>query len=110
MYALNTKYTTVGTTIGPTTYLLNFTNVGIEINGGHEVMITECWLGETNFDYVFNKTAGHLPTATGIAMHSNDHYILNSIVFSSFIGLQNGGAANMVHRRERGRRESGRGN
>ena len=86
----------MGTTIGPTTYILNFTRVGIEINGGHEVMITEVWLGETNFDFVFNATAQIVPTATAIAMHSNDHYILNTIVFSALIGLDNSGAANMV--------------
>jgi hypothetical protein len=85
----------MGTTIGPTTYILNFTR-GIEINGGHEVMVTEVWLGETNFDFVFNATAQIVPTATAIAMHSNDHYILNTIVFSALVGLYNGGAANMV--------------
>lgn len=86
----------MGTTIGPTTYILNFTHIGIEVNGGHEVMITETWLGETNFDYIFNQTTGHLPTATAIMLHSNDHYILNTIVFSSLIGLNNAGAANMI--------------
>jgi len=39
----------MGTTIGPTTYLLNFSSVGIQVLGGHEVMITETWLGETNW-------------------------------------------------------------
>ena len=43
----------MGTTIGPTTYLLNFSSFGIQVNGGHEVMITETWLGETNFDFDF---------------------------------------------------------
>jgi hypothetical protein len=123
----------MGTTIGPSTYLLNFSNVGVEIVGGHEglwtvvgcgaaafllraprspfvrfifrcrsrsptpaVMITECWLGETNFDYQFNASTGAVPTATGILMHSNDHFVLNTIVFSSLIGLHNIGAANRI--------------
>ena len=33
----------MGTTIGPQTYMLNFTNYGIQVNGGHEVMILETW-------------------------------------------------------------------
>eukprot|EP01047_Picozoa_sp_COSAG01_P133984 COSAG01_NODE_64051_length_278_cov_0.564246_1_plen_92_part_11 len=48
----------MGTTIGPTTYLLNFTDFGIQVIGGHEVMILETWLGETNWDFVFNRTTG----------------------------------------------------
>ena len=36
------------------------------------------------------------PEAVAIAINSNDHYILNSIVFSSKIGLYNKGAANMA--------------
>ena len=59
-------------------------------------MITETWLGETNFDFVFNQSKGLVPRATAIDIHSNDHYILNSIVFSSHIGLHMGGAANMI--------------
>jgi hypothetical protein len=86
----------MGTTIGPTTYLLNFTDFGIQVIGGHEVMILETWLGETNWDFVFNRTTGLVPRATAIDIHSNDHYILNSIVFSSLVGLKMGGAANMI--------------
>ena len=118
----------MGTTIGPTTYLLNFTDFGIQVRGfsahphpavfdsrclslystdfvsrgaqvigGHEVMITETWLGETNFDFVFNQSTGLVPRATAIDIGSNDHYILNSIVFSSLIGLKVGGVRNFRH-------------
>ena len=86
----------MGTTIGPTTYLLNFSAYGIQVNGGHEVMITETWLGETNWDFVFNQSQGIVPRATAIDIRSNDHYILNTIVFSSLVGLRMGGAANMI--------------
>jgi|EP01043_Picozoa_sp_COSAG02_P026367 hypothetical protein len=86
----------MGTTIGPTTYLLNFSSYGIQVNGGHEVMITETWLGETNWDFVFNQSQGLVPRATALDIRSNDHYILNTIVFSSLVGLRVGGAANMI--------------
>jgi hypothetical protein len=28
---------------------------GLQINGGHEVMMDRCWLGETNFDFDHEK-------------------------------------------------------
>lgn len=59
-------------------------------------MILETWLGETNFDYNFSAPGAIAPTATAIQINSNDHYILNSIVFSSKVGLHNAGAANAV--------------
>ena len=46
----------MGTTVGPGNYFLNFTGFGIQINGGHEVLIDRMWLGETNFDYPFTAT------------------------------------------------------
>jgi hypothetical protein len=87
----------MGTTIGPQTYILNFTKVGIEVNSGHEVMIDQTWLGETNFDYNYSAPGSGAPLATAIKIHSNDHYILDSIVFSSLIGLDVGGAANLIN-------------
>jgi hypothetical protein len=83
----------MGTTIGQS-YLLNFTDFGIMVNKGHEVMIEEVWLGETNFDFKFS--AARPPRATAIQINGNDDYIQNSIVFSAEIGLQNNGAANYV--------------
>jgi hypothetical protein len=41
----------MGTTVGPSSYFLNFTDYGLQINQGHEVLVDRCWLGETNFDY-----------------------------------------------------------
>jgi hypothetical protein len=76
-------------------YFLNFTGYGLQINNGHEVMMDRCWLGETNFDYDFEQE-GTQPTATAIQINGNDHYILNTIVFSSLIGLQVNGAADYI--------------
>jgi hypothetical protein len=41
----------MGATVGPGGYFLNFTEFGLQINNGHEVMMDRCWLGETNFDF-----------------------------------------------------------
>jgi hypothetical protein len=85
----------MGTTVGPGTYLLNFTEYGIRVVGGHEVFIDETWLGETNFDFPY-KDHKFGPRATAIEINSNDHYIVNSIVFSSKIGVDVRGAANLI--------------
>ena len=58
----------MGVTIGPGGYFLNFTNFGLQINGGHEVMMDRCWLGETNFDFDHEKF-GRPPNATAIQIN-----------------------------------------
>jgi len=85
----------MGTTVGPGGYFLNFTTYGLQINNGHEVMMERCWLGETNFDYKFAKHKT-LPRATAIQINGNDHYILNTIIFSSKVGVQVNGAADVI--------------
>jgi hypothetical protein len=84
----------MGSTLGPGSYLLNFTSYGVQVNGGHELMISRCWLGETNFDYSFSKT--DLPKAIAIQINGNDHYVSDSVVFSSKIGLEVNGAADYI--------------
>ena len=37
----------MGVTIGPGGYFLNFTEFGLQINKGHEVMMDRCWLVRT---------------------------------------------------------------
>jgi len=85
----------MGVTIGPGGYFLNFTAFGLQINNGHEVMMERCWLGETNFDFDHEKY-GAPPNATAVQINGNDHYILNSIVFSSRVGIEVHGAADYV--------------
>ena len=85
----------MGTTIGPGSYFLNYTSYGVQVNNGHEVMIDRTWIGETNFDFDFEKE-GVLPSSIGIQINGNDHYILNTIVFSSKIGIEINGAANLI--------------
>eukprot|EP00055_Hartaetosiga_balthica_P005640 m.16812 g.16812 ORF g.16812 m.16812 type:complete len:510 (-) comp4675_c0_seq1:131-1660(-) len=86
----------MGVTIGAGSYFLNFTQFGIQINDGHEVMIERCWLGETNFDFDYVQFNTR-PNATAIAINGNDHYVLNTIVFSSKVGVVLNGAALVVY-------------
>ena len=58
-------------------------------------MIDRSWLGETNFDFDFLKR-GVAPNATAIEINGNDHYVLNTIVFSSKIGVAVNGAADYI--------------
>ena len=84
----------MGTTVGPAFYALNFSSFGIQINAGHEVMVDRAWLGESNFDYEW--THADPPKAVAVQVNGNDHYVLNTVVFSSKIGLEVNGAANRV--------------
>ena len=85
----------LGTSVGPGGYFLNFTEFGLQINNGHEVMMDRCWLGETNFDFD-HEAHGVSPNATAIQINGNDHYILNTIVFSALVGLEVNGAADYI--------------
>jgi len=85
----------MGTTISAS-YFLNFSSYGIQIQGGHEVMIEHCWLGETNFDFPFENHPGVYPKAIAIQINGNDHYVRDTIVFSSKIGVEVNGAADYI--------------
>merc|ERR1740138_1530644 len=58
-------------------------------------MMERVWLGETNFDFDHEKLSAS-PNATAIEINGNDHYILNTIVFSSKIGVAVHGAADVI--------------
>ena len=49
-------------------YFLNFTQYGLQINAGHEVMMDRVWMGETNFDFDHEKL-GSRPNATAIQVN-----------------------------------------
>jgi hypothetical protein len=85
----------MGVTVGPGGYFLNFTKYGIQINGGHEVMTDRIWMGETNFDFDHMKE-GAPPNATAIEINGNDHYVLNTIIFSAKVGVAVHGAADYI--------------
>jgi hypothetical protein len=76
----------MGTTIGPTTYLLNFSSVGIQVLGGHEVMITETWLGETNWVRAKNASFWGASICT-----KNDH-----LFYQDRLGTKMGTARNTM--------------
>merc|ERR1719203_2170774 len=64
-------------------FFFGFNAAGVTISGGHETMIFDSWFGELLYSSNAYKTA----QATGIQVFGNDHYITNTIVFSSKIGV-----------------------
>eukprot|EP00026_Physarum_polycephalum_P007760 Phypoly_transcript_07826.p1 GENE.Phypoly_transcript_07826~~Phypoly_transcript_07826.p1 ORF type:complete len:480 (+),score=49.66 Phypoly_transcript_07826:140-1579(+) len=86
---------TMGASIGPRVFVLGFTVAGINVIGGHEVMIHESWMGE----YLYSDPRSHnktFLTGVGIVLAGNDHFITNTIVFSALIGVNITGAANLI--------------
>ena len=59
-------------------------------------------MGETNFDFAFSEA--DLPKAIAIQINGNDHFIRDTIVFSSKIGLEVNGAADYISGGEAARR------
>lgn len=55
-------------------------------------MISESWFGE----YLYSSTAYKSATATAIEVFGNDHYVTNTIVFSSKIGVHVTNPANVL--------------
>jgi hypothetical protein len=70
--------------VGPGGYFLNFTEYGLQINNGHEVMMDRCWLGETNFDFD-HEAHGVSPNATAIQIVRclfSDQFLCDSLIRS----------------------------
>eukprot|EP01084_Bolivina_argentea_P051219 94207_1 len=83
---------TMGFVVGPQMFFLGFNAAGVTITGGHETMISDAWFGEFLYSSNEYKTA----KATGIQIFGNDHYVTNTIVFSSKIGVHVTHPANIL--------------
>lgn len=86
---------TMGANVGPQMFFLGFTQQGLRVDGGHEVMVHESWFGQFLYSDP-RKENGTATTSTAIQLNGNDHYITNAIVFSSNVGVEVNGAANML--------------
>ena len=84
-----------GAVIGPQIYAFNFTTVGINVVKGFETTITESWAAEYSFADP-RKENGTASVATGIFKNGNDGAITDVIVFSSRVGIEVGGEANIL--------------
>ena len=88
----------IGVNAGPDIFVVNFTRVGVEMSGGHEVELHESWVGScwyTPPDACWlNSTA--LRNTTGIAIDGNDHLLNQVVVFAGQTGVSVTGAANIL--------------
>jgi hypothetical protein len=82
----------MGANVGPQMFFLGFTKAGVTVQDGHETMIHESWFGQ----YLYSDSRWSKPSATAIQLFGNDHFITNTIVFSSLIGVEMTGAANLL--------------
>eukprot|EP01060_Flectonema_neradi_P032389 TRINITY_DN513_c16_g1_i1.p1 TRINITY_DN513_c16_g1~~TRINITY_DN513_c16_g1_i1.p1 ORF type:complete len:465 (+),score=98.69 TRINITY_DN513_c16_g1_i1:37-1431(+) len=86
----------IGATMGAVvieSFFYGFNSFGIKIDGGHETMVSNCWLSE----YYYSETSHPPGNSIGIHVNGNDHYITNVIVFDyTTIGILVSGAANLL--------------
>ena len=89
--------------IGPRIFVTGYSEHGISVQVGHEVMIHETWVcpwmgnGQRPWS-VFNGT---IPNATsGILLWGADHYLTNVIIFmargSNLVGVEVAGGGNLL--------------
>ena len=89
----------MGTTIGPSVFFTGFNSVGLQINAGHEVMLSEAWLAECYWsdNAPCAKKAAAGDGSMAVQINGNDHYLTDVIVFDyAHIGVQVNGAANIL--------------
>jgi hypothetical protein len=83
---------TMGATLDASSAIFGFVETGVLLAGGHEAMISETWVAA----YFWSDPKKEHNDATGIAVAGNDHFVLNTIVFSARVGVDVIGAANKI--------------
>jgi hypothetical protein len=89
----------MGTTVGPSVFFTGFNLIGLQINAGHEVMLSEAWLAECYWSDTAPcaKKAAAGAGSIAVEINGNDHYLTDVIVFDyAHIGVSVNGAANIL--------------
>ena len=88
----------IGVNAGPDLFVVNWTKTGVDIEGGHEVLLHESWVAScwyTPPDRCWlNATA--LGDTTAILVAGNDHYLNQVVAFGGLNGVVVNGAANLL--------------
>jgi len=74
-------------------YVMHFPGVGIQVTGGHEVHVSHCYLGENRWG---EQQQVEVVTGTAIQIDGQDHWISDTIIFSSLYGIVLNGGASIV--------------
>eukprot|EP00035_Acanthoeca_spectabilis_P005307 m.112226 g.112226 ORF g.112226 m.112226 type:complete len:247 (-) comp12963_c0_seq5:721-1461(-) len=69
--------TTMGATIGPSVFVVGFHDTGIRVDGGHETVIVESWVG----DYFWTNFPPQGYSSIGIELNGPDNVLTNVVVF-----------------------------
>jgi hypothetical protein len=88
----------IGVNAGPDLFVVNFTQSGVVMEGGHEVLLHESWVAACWYTPPercwLNATA--LGSTTGVLINGNDHYLNQVVVFGGLNGVVVNGAANLL--------------
>ena len=85
----------MGTTLGPSVFFTGFRSVGVRIDNGHEVMLSEAWLAECYWSA--NGPCTEKADSIAVQINGNDHYLTDVIVFDyAHVGVEVNGAANVL--------------
>lgn len=74
-------------------YAMHFRGIAIHVTGGHEVHVSHCFIGQYRWSEQVQVEA---VTGTAIQIDGQDHWISDSIIFSSLYGIVLNGGASIV--------------
>lgn len=76
-------------------YVHGFTSFGVKASGGHELHLTDSFLGQYWWQEDTRTDAGPgMPTGVAVHIDGQDHYVHSVVIFSAAVGiLTDGGAA-----------------
>lgn len=88
----------IGVNAGPDLFVVNFTRVGVDVEGGHEVLLHESWVASCWYTPPERcwLNASALGGTSGVLINGNDHYLDQVVVFGGLNGVVVNGAANLL--------------
>lgn len=88
----------IGVDAGPDLFVVNYTDTGVDMEGGHEVILHDSWIGACWYTPpgACWLNASALGNTTGVLINGNDHLLTSVIVFAALQGVVVNGAANLL--------------
>ena len=77
-------------------YVINFTTTGIDVESGHEVVLSSSWVAQVPLGDRRRENATFAAGSTGVLLNGNDHFVSDVICFGAAVGLNVSGAANII--------------
>lgn len=88
----------IGVNAGPDMFVVNVTQTGVSMEGGHEVVLHDSWIGACWYTPpgACWLNASALGDTVGVLVNGNDHILQTVIVFAALQGIVVNGAANVL--------------